>query len=107
MSRHGSSRVSAKALCEYVEKKRCAKDGLPLKPRTKADYLAMTEPGRISSTGKKFADGALYPIADRLLPKITADDIRGVYERQLKHSERHAVYAMQVVQEGPCCAGMV
>ena len=47
----------AKALREYVDKKRRAKDGLPLKARTRADYVAMLEPGRTSTTGKKFADG--------------------------------------------------
>ena len=36
----------AMALREYVEKKRRAKDGLALKARTKADYLAMLEPGK-------------------------------------------------------------
>ena len=41
----------ATALREYVDKKRRAKDGLPLKARTKADYLAMIEPGRVSSKG--------------------------------------------------------
>lgn len=72
----------AKALREYVEKKRRAKDGLALKARTKADYLAMVEPGRTSKAGKKFADGGLYAIADRLLSKLTTDDIRGVCIRR-------------------------
>lgn len=88
----------SKALREYVEKKRRAKDGLPLKARTKADYLAMIEPGRVSAKGKKFADGELYPLAETLLPKITADGIRSIYEQQLKRSERQAVYAMQVIR---------
>ena len=86
------------AVREYVEKKRRAKDGLPLKARTKADYLAMIEPGRASSTGKKFADGELYPLAGKLLPRITAHDIRDVYARVLKRSVRQAVYAMQVLR---------
>lgn len=88
----------AKALREYVEKKRRAKDGLPLKARTQADYLAMIEPGRTSTTGKRFADGELYPIADKLLTNITADDIRGIYAAQLKRCERQAIYAMQVIR---------
>ncbi|MGJ7491385.1 tyrosine-type recombinase/integrase [Variovorax sp. ZT4R33] len=88
----------AKALREYVDKKRRAKDGLPLKARTKADYLAMIEPGRVSSKGKRFADGELYPLASVLLAKIMAEDIRRIYEKQLKRSERQAVYAMQVVR---------
>jgi hypothetical protein len=85
-------------MSEYVEKKRRAKDGLPLKARTRADYLAMLEPGRTSTTGKKFADGELYPLADKLLSKITADDIRGIYAGLLKRSARQATYAMQVMR---------
>jgi hypothetical protein len=81
-----------------VEKKRRAKDGLALKTRTQADYLAMLEPGRTSRGGKTFADGELYPLADKILSKITADDIRGVYTSQLERSQRQAVYAMQVVR---------
>lgn len=88
----------AKALREYVETKRRAKDGLPLKARTRADYLAMLELGRTSKTGKKFADGELHRIADKMLSKITADDIRAVYATLLNRSERQAVYAMQVTR---------
>jgi len=88
----------AKALREYVEKKRRAKDGLPLKARTQADYLAMLEPGKTSKTGKKFFDGELYSIADKMLSRITADDIRAAYAALLKRSERQAVYAMQVLR---------
>lgn len=87
-----------KALREYVEKKRRAKDGLPLKARTQADYLAMLEPGRTSKTGKKFADGELHAIAHKLLSRISADDIRAVHADLLKRSERQAVYAMQVLR---------
>ena len=88
----------AKALREYVQKKRRAKDGLPLKARTRADYLAMLESGKTSSSGKKFADGELYPIAEKLMSKITGDDIRGVYAAVLKRSLRQATYAMQVLR---------
>lgn len=87
-----------KALREYVEKKRRAKDGLPLKARTKADYLAMVEAGKVSKAGRRFADGELYPIAQRLLSKLTADDIRTVHATLLKQSERQAAYAMQVLR---------
>lgn len=80
----------AKALRQYVEKKRRAKDGLPLKARTKADYLAMIEPGRTSKTGKQFADGELYAIAEKLLSKLTADDIRGVHTALMKISQRQS-----------------
>jgi hypothetical protein len=88
----------AEALREYVDKKRRAKDGLPLKARTKADYLAMLEPGKTSKSGRKFANGALYALAERALSRITADDIRGVHTGLLKQSERQATYAMQVLR---------
>jgi hypothetical protein len=88
----------AKALREYVDKKRRAKDGLPLKARTKADYLAMVEPGEITKKGKKLADGLLYPLADKLLANLTSDDIRDQYTSLLKRSKRQADYAMQVLR---------
>jgi Arm DNA-binding domain len=66
--------------------------------RTKADYLAMLEPGKTSKAGKKFADGELHAIADKLLAKITADDIRAVHATLMKRSERPATYAMQVLR---------
>ena len=55
----------AKALPEYVEKKRRAKDGLPLKTRTSNDYLAMPDPGKTTKAGKKFIDGELNLLADK------------------------------------------
>ena len=88
----------AKALSEYVDKKRRAKDGLPLKARTKADYLAMVEPGETTKTGKKLADGLLFQLADKLLLKLTSDDIRDQYSSLLKRSKRQADYAMQVLR---------
>lgn len=89
----------AKALREYVDKKRRAKDGLPLKARTKSDYLAMVEPGEISEKSKRrSADGALYVIAEKLLTQLTADDIRGVHTALLGRSKRQADYAMQVLR---------
>lgn len=89
----------AQALREYVEKKRRTKDGLPLKARTKAEYLAMIEPGKTSKSGtKKFADGELFSIAHRLLSDLTAEDIRKVHAAQIEYSERRATYAMQVLR---------
>lgn len=87
-----------KALREYVEKKRRAKDGLALKARTKADYLGMIEAGKVSKAGRKFADGNLFPIAQLLLSKLTAEDIRGVHNELAKRSQREAAYAMQVLR---------
>ena len=88
----------ARALREYVEKKRRAKDGLPLKARTKADYLAMLEPGKTSRSGRKFVDGELFPLAEKLLLEITADDIRALHAESLTRSVRQSTYAMQVLR---------
>lgn len=88
----------AQAVREYVDKKRRAKDGLPLKARTRADYLAMVEPGRTSRSGRRFADGDLYPLAHKVLAAITGNDIRQLYAALLKRSERQAAYAMQVAR---------
>lgn len=88
----------AAGIREYVEKKRRAKDGLPLKARTKAEYVAMIEPGRIAKNGRKFADGELMPLADMLMPEITAKDIWNVYTSLQKKAKRRADYAMQVLR---------
>jgi hypothetical protein len=58
----------------------------------------MLNPGKTSKTGKQFADGEVCAIADKLLSRITADDVRGVYADLLTRSERQAVYAMQVLR---------
>jgi len=88
----------AHALAEYVKGKRRGKDGLPLKERTKLDYLAMVGAGRIAKNGKPFADGPLFPLAGLPLEKITPDNIRKVYETEEAKSKRVAVYAMQVLR---------
>lgn len=88
----------AEGLREYVDKKRRTKDGLPLKARTKSEYLDMITPGKIGKNGRKFADGELVPLADTPMPEITAKAIWEVYNTQLKRSRRRADYAMQVLR---------
>ncbi|MBN8750329.1 MAG: integrase [Bordetella sp. SCN 67-23] len=88
----------AEGLREYVEKKRRTKDGLPLKARTKSEYLDMIAPGKVGKNGRKFADGELVPLADTPMPEITAKAIWDVYNTQLKRSRRRADYAMQVLR---------
>ncbi len=85
-------------LHEYVEGKRRGKDGLALKERTKADYLAMVKPGGTKLNGEPKQDGALYSIADRPITQITGDDIRHVYTEALERGQRQATYAMQVLR---------
>ncbi|EPB7991254.1 integrase arm-type DNA-binding domain-containing protein (plasmid) [Pseudomonas marginalis] len=88
----------AEALRAYVKEKRRAKDGLPLKARTKAEYTNMVEPGKVGKNGRKFADGGLVALADTPLPEITAKDIRDVYSSLLTRSKRLADYAMQILR---------
>lgn len=88
----------SEALKAYVKGKRRGKDALPLKDRTKADYVAMVAPGGKTKSGKPLADGGLYPLADKPLHKISAEDMRGVYEAAELKSQRQAVYCMQVLR---------
>ena len=88
----------AEALLEYAERKRRSKDGLPLKARTKADYLGMVTSGRIGRDGQRFADGELVALAKLHLSDITPEAIRHTYERCARKSARRANYAMQVLR---------
>lgn len=88
----------AEAVSEYVKGKRRGKDGKGLKDRTKADYLGMVAAGGQRLDGEPFADGPLHAIADKSIHKITAADMRNVYEASLKKSQRRATYAMQVLR---------
>jgi hypothetical protein len=87
-----------KALSDYVENKRRAKDGLALKARTRADYLAMVQAARTTEKGTRRAAGFLYPIAHKALTDLTAADIREAYDTAAKKSPRRAGYAMQVLR---------
>ena len=89
----------AAALDEYVTGKRRGKDGLSLKPRTIADYLAMVTAGSgFTKAGKKYAGGPLQALADKALHKITADDLRTAYTAAEPYSNRQAVYCLQVLR---------
>jgi hypothetical protein len=87
-----------KAVRDYVENKRRAKDGLALKARTRADYLAMVQGARTTDKGTRQAAGFLYPIASKVLTELTANDIREAYDAAAKKSPRRATYAMQVLR---------
>lgn len=86
------------ALREYVTGKRRKKDGLALKARTRADYVAMIEPGGAAKDGKPFADGLLYSIADKPAHRITAKDIRTIHEAAAGRGVRQQTYSMQVLR---------
>jgi integrase len=86
------------ALRAYVKGKRRAKDGLPLKARTQADYTAMVEPAGKTKNGKPTQAGALHALSSRPLHRITADDIRRLHAALEPRGERQQVYAMQVLR---------
>lgn len=86
------------AVRAYVKGKRRGKDGLPLKERTKADYLAMVEPGGTKKNGAPISNGPLFTLADKSIFKITAQDMRKVYSAAAARSQRRAIYAMQVLR---------
>lgn len=88
----------AQALRDYVDKKRRAKDGLALKDRTKADYLAMIEEGKTRQDGSQMAGGELFPLAQRSIHKIAGADIRHLHAALMKRGARRATYAMQVLR---------
>ena len=88
----------AAALAEYVKGKRRGKDGLGLKERTKADYMAMVAAGGKTKAGKPYANGALFDLAEKSIYKITAEDIRKAYKDAEVKSQRQATYAMQVIR---------
>ena len=74
----------ASALDDYVTRKK-KKNGIGLKPRTKADYLGMVKPG-----------APLAVLAKKSIYKIDAEAIRAAHAA-IK-STRQAVYAMQVAR---------
>lgn len=84
------------ALEDYTEKKRRSKDGLPLKERTRADYMAMVAQGRERKNKTRSLDGELFQLATKPIHAITANDIRDVHAKA--RGERRAAYAMQVLR---------
>jgi integrase len=88
----------ADAVKDYVKGKRRGKDGLPLKARTVADYLAMIAAGGTSKDGAPRADGELYALAGTPLARIGADDVRSVFSTASARGARRATYAMQVLR---------
>ena len=86
------------ALTAYVKCKRRRKDGLPLKERTKADYLAMVKQGATKDDGTPFKNGTLYSLASKSITRITADDMRTIYKSAEESSTRQATYALQVLR---------
>jgi integrase len=86
------------ALREYVKGKRRAKDGLPLKARTKADYLAMIQPGRDKKDGTTTQTGGLHAIASKSIARLDAPTIKTLHTDLAARGERQQTYAMQVLR---------
>lgn len=86
------------AVRDYAKNKRRSKDGLPLKARTRSDYLAMVEPAGATKSGRPTLPGALHSLAGKALHKITADDIRKLYASLEPRGLRRQTYALQVLR---------
>lgn len=86
------------ALREYVKGKRRSKDGLALKERTKADYLAMIKPAGTTKSGRPTQAGELTPLVDASLHRLTADEIRKLHTSLASRGVRRQAYAMQVLR---------
>lgn len=86
------------ALEDYVKHKRRAKDGLPLKERTRSDYLAMVEPGGTTKAGRPLLDGPLYSLAQKSIHRLSSTDIRELYRALEPRGERQRTYALQVLR---------
>lgn len=90
----------AEGVRHYVGHKTRAhgKDFLPLKERTKADYLAMIAPPGLTKRGKPTQAGALHTIADRPMHKLTATEIQALHKSLAARGVRQQAYAMQVLR---------
>jgi integrase len=86
------------AVRAYVKNKRRTKDGLPLKARTRSDYLAMVAPAGVSKTGRATLPGMLHGLSVKSLHRITGDDIRRLYAALEPRGERRRAYALQVLR---------
>lgn len=49
---------------------------IPLKERTRSDYLEMIRPAADGSNGRRHGPGRLWPIADRLLSTLTGGELK-------------------------------
>lgn len=89
----------ADAVVEYVEKQTRTDDQLPLKERTRADYLSMVKPSRLTAAGKRTKGGLLAVLANKPIHGLTASAIKAVNdENRAQRGERQAAYAMQVLR---------
>lgn len=84
----------------YVKNKRRrhGKEFLPLKERTRDDYLAMIAPPGKTKRGKDTLPGELYAVAERPMHKLTAGEIQQLHKDLAARGERRQNYAMQLLR---------
>lgn len=89
----------ADAVVEYVVKQTRTDDQLPLKERTRADYLSMVKPSRLTAAGKPTKGGLLAALASKPIHSLTASAIKAVNdENKVQRGERQSAYAMQLLR---------
>lgn len=93
------SMTLAAAVARYVEEQTRESDGLPLKARTRSDYLNMVKPSRPTAAGKRTKGGTLAALASRPIHDLTASAIKAVNdENRAQRGERQSAYAMVVLK---------
>jgi integrase len=80
------------------KRRRHGKDFLPLKERTKDDYLGMVAPSGHTKKGKPTQAGELHSIAHRAMHKLTAVEIQTLHKDLAERGERRQAYAMQLLR---------
>ena len=88
----------AEAFKDYCARK-LRDDDLPLKARTRADYMAMITPGRPTAAGGHTKGGCLASLATKPIRRLTASDIRAVHDESLEtHGTRPTYYGLQTLK---------
>lgn len=80
------------------KKRRHGKEYIPIKDRTRADYLKMIAPPGVTKGGKETKGGELYTIAERPMHRLTAPELLALHKALAARGERRQAYAMQVLR---------
>lgn len=86
----------AEALRAYV--KDDSARPMPLKERTRSDYLEMIRPASDGSQGPKHEAGRLWTLADRQLATLTGGELKELHQRLAKKGRTFAAYGMRVAR---------
>jgi hypothetical protein len=71
---------------------------MPLKERTRSDYLGMIRPAADGSEGPKHEPGRLWMLADRQLATLTGGELKELHQRLAKKGRTFAAYGMRVTR---------